>query len=670
MPNIKDASQLIAEQIQSALTSNKKRDKEWLDTRSLFDYSNRYTGGNATTVSTSTGSDTYTTNKDDRKPIDSLEPAMATRYENDFKSIYPDGADFEYTKILNSTRQGKLMTGVKDKQAEDNKWRIALDELKSSVARYNKGLLYTIPIVQNNNFSVMLKSIPMQDALIDPRAKSNNIHTGRYIGFRGIIKTKADLIAMMKIERDPVITQNIKRVLDSLADYGRNSPTPYSFPVNQQSIYSDIGKPSVEGEVECYVWFYVDVGTNKRYSALVTVDRNELISHAPLEANYAVPDYMIFPLAHCWGNVSEIDTYGQSPLSMMKPLIKAEKEAILQQITNGRRINNPTEYVKSTAVDDLAQFKNKDIRTKLMSPNFDARVDISSEKVTTIGNSDFITQAIGNIKNNIAPEVSANLSGQNVRRRQSVTDFRNSVEQNRRRTQPKIDAYKSCLTDVAHLFVSDVVMYGTPQMLIKEVGLDGQEISSVINRSELLSAKDINSAMIEIDVSFENKEIDLIEQKEKEGVLGLVADSVPNKNEVIRQMLSEKFPTDTVETLLSSTSSEASAAVRRDVQEIISGNKINPPTGVGFDYITEFSALVDKKRYHLSDKNGDLTKEGKMLVDYFKKVLKKLLEVDTRDLFEDELDRVYKALTQTDNPTGKIDIKALFANQQTTTQSS
>ena len=667
MTNINEASNLIREQIQSAKDSMRRQEGQWNDTRTFFD-SERYNRSRGTLSSSGQTVNTTRRNRDS-KDISPLEIPLAIRYESDYKSLYPDGVSFAYSKLLNSTRQGKLMTALKDKQAEDNKWEIAINDALQNTHRYNHAMVYVDSGVIDNKFSVRLSSLPSQNILIDPRTKGNDLHTARYIGFKGIIKTKADLMIMMKREKTPDIVKNIKSVIGRMSNSARNSPTPTSNVGADQNGDSEIIKQAVQGEIECYRWFYFDVGTNKVYTSLATVDNQEIISYAPIEKEHALPDSMRYPLAHLWANVSEIDFWGDSPFSTVKSLIISEKEAIVQQLVNGRRTNNPSEYVKSNAIEDLAQFKNPNLKTKLMSPNFDARADIFNERIASITNSDFITQAISNIKNNVA-EVSSNLSGQNARRRQSVADLRNAVEQNRRRFKSRIDAFQSFMTDIAHLFVSNVVVNGTPEMLIKEVGIDGQEISSIISKSELIGVNNVNSAVIDVDVSFESEEIKLIEQKEKEAILGAIAEAIPNKREVMRQMLSGRFPTDTVEDLLSTTTSEASSAVRRDVQEVISGNDINPPTNIGFDYISEFGALIERRRYHLSDKKGNLTKEGKMVVNYFKKLINKLLEVDGRDLFEDELDRVYKAITQTDNPAGKIDVKALFANQQTTTQSS
>ena len=522
---------------------------------------------------------------------------------NTLTSRILDEIKLRYRAVGEDAKAGDLFSQLKkevDKRdnSETKNRDLILHALRDNCAM--KVTMYSgIEKGTKDRFYRKTKIIRGKDILIDPFVDPKNIQDAKFIGWDNVVLPGREIRRVAERATDPYIKEAINNYVGNLIKEKTEEDNDYEF--DNQSFDT------------CKIFIY-DEKKGQTYCYLVLSEGGLILSVEPLdkfgvdgrEIKYNV---MFAVMNTIDGVFSESPAQEFLPLWEMKTQIDTDLVHMLSESRRNPHIvdvkminqvksayNNGDKYIPAK-INDLDNPNNYVI--PLERPQIgEAQVVVQHLRPRLEQLSLLNSEAVGSSKARLEDTFQSN---------KYISDL---VIRN------LLAGYKHASEDDMRVFIKLVRLYGTDELQVRSLGIDGLYTTRVLD-SKMLGDKGLHS--ISVDIIEEKQEVKFNDLKKKEFIAQLRSDPTVNQEAVLDFVLDcyDQTKSDKLKYKLPYNINIINAAYN-DVNNVLLGSKILPSRMVSTGYVKTVDLLVNTYMEILTKPDGKPTQQGKDLISFLK----------------------------------------------------
>lgn len=513
--------------------------------------------------------------------------------------------------IGGDARAGEAAQEIVGDVDRTDSWRVKKIKESTYAYRYNLAVTFFLEAHMRNRFFGKSKTITYNHLLLDKQSSPDDIQTGRYIGFDGVIKNYEELAEEYRNETNPYLRSEYKRMLSDLAL--RNS----TFNEEKEEIYQkQLNDETVE-------FAYFDVYYKGHvYNFLISKEGGYVLKVSSKSVISADGREIRFN-AHGGAINTDDGFYSISPFQEHLPFIRTEAEMLvslvsaIKQNADNTLISEPNIYqdlilglangkkVISTPTSALVQ--GRDAVTEIPKPN--------------LGGLEFAFNFVKRYSKDLNPTLSDEALGQaNTRLTQVHNDNIQAIKKLIEVQSPRFQASRR---DRVYIILKLLRDYGPSNIYIRSISTPGLSFRKVL-KSKIFGETDNSISKLSLDFdenSPENMNKRLLQTRELIAQMRSSSTFNPkNIDNFIMKTYKDIINADDIFVLRCDYSEEVARTVLRDFKSIVLGQKIKPTRMVTEGYAKTLVKLIEMNLYDLMDDKGKFTTEGDRVIKYLKEV--------------------------------------------------
>lgn len=504
---------------------------------------------------------------------------------------------FKFVKRKNSQYQRvKHLNGLREYDAKRDYWNLKDIVGKKQAIIYGRAI-YAYYASSDTRYKPHLDNVDVYDFLIDPAAGGIDIERAMYIGRYGVIKTHADLKALLK--DDSYIKPEIKRLLETVGNATQDSQEDtnkhnrsYG---SQQASQSQTEIVSKE-KYKFWEWFTTYEG--ERYYMLLDPKAGCAIKLMPLKEMFKSNLWPFWTYA-AYPDLTEFWT--PSFCDYVREIYIVQNININQMVDNAEQINKPQRLVDASAIENLAELKYKKNGHIIVKNGVDVNKAYQVVMTPSISTPLEVYKTLDMIQEKNSGVTSG---AKGVSEEDKVGIYEGNQANAADRFGLLNKTYAFGYERFAKLWECGAREHLTKKESVEILGPDGIELVE-IDHSDLF-AEDGDEYGIMVEASDAEEAVSMVEKKSKLTflsstlALGLInpkkaieiqAQIVGFTDEVIRQLLDVNAFGD----------SEIMAEAERDIEKILAGEAVLPNAHANTAYKQKFVDYMQDKQENITD---------------------------------------------------------------------